>query len=87
LTEHGKQLLKNFLDIKITPPPSTEPSMLKPFIAKTINRTDLTAEEAEEAQFRLQRVTQWHARAAQFLPMAEMILQSASKLMPQSDSK
>jgi len=49
LTEHGKQLLKNFLDIKIAPPPSTEPSMLKPFIAKTINRTDLTADEAEAA--------------------------------------
>ncbi|HET7143786.1 MAG TPA: anthranilate phosphoribosyltransferase [Anaerolineales bacterium] len=51
LTEHGKQLLKNFLDIKIAPPAgaSTEPSMLKPFIAKTINRTDLTADEAEEA--------------------------------------
>ena len=51
LTEHGKQLLKNFLDIKITPPAgaSAEPSMLKPFIAKTINKTDLTADEAEEA--------------------------------------
>jgi anthranilate synthase/phosphoribosyltransferase len=51
LTEHGKQLLKNFLDIKIAPlaGASTELSMLKPFIAKTINRTDLTAEEAEEA--------------------------------------
>jgi len=49
LTEHGKQLLKNFLDIKIAPPPSTEPIMLKPFIAKAINHTDLTLEEAEEA--------------------------------------
>jgi anthranilate synthase/phosphoribosyltransferase len=51
LTEHGKQLLKNFLDIKIAPPAGApaEPSMLKPFIAKTINRADLTAEEAEEA--------------------------------------
>src|SRR5687768_8783509 len=49
LTEHGKQLLKNFLDIKIAPAAPAEPSMLKPFIAKTINRTDLTAEEAEEA--------------------------------------
>jgi anthranilate synthase/phosphoribosyltransferase len=51
LTEHGKQLLKNFLDIKIAPPAGApaEPSLLKPFIAKTINRTDLTAEEAEEA--------------------------------------
>lgn len=49
LTEHGKQLLQNFLDIKIAPPPSAEPSMLKPFIAKTINKTDLTADEAQEA--------------------------------------
>jgi anthranilate synthase/phosphoribosyltransferase len=51
LTEHGKQLLKNFLDIKLAQPAGApaEPSMLKPFIAKTINRTDLTAEEAEEA--------------------------------------
>lgn len=51
LTEHGKQLLKNFLDIKIAPSAgaSTELSMLKPFIAKIINRTDLTADEAEEA--------------------------------------
>ena len=49
LTEHGKQLLKNFLDIKIAPSPSTEPVMLKPFIAKVINRTDLTDLEAEEA--------------------------------------
>lgn len=49
LTEHGKQLLKNFLDIKIAPPAQGELSMLKPFIAKTINKTDLTAAEAEEA--------------------------------------
>jgi anthranilate synthase/phosphoribosyltransferase len=49
LTEHGKQLLKNFLDIKIAPPAPAELSMLKPFIAKAINRTDLTVEEAEEA--------------------------------------
>jgi anthranilate phosphoribosyltransferase len=49
LTEHGKQLLKNFLDIKIAPPPSTEPVRLKPFIAKAINHKDLTSAEAEEA--------------------------------------
>jgi anthranilate synthase/phosphoribosyltransferase len=51
LTEHGKVLLKNFLEIKI---PVTEhaPSatdIFKPFIAKVINRTDLTDLEAEEA--------------------------------------
>src|SRR5512139_3889937 len=49
LTEHGKQLLKNFLDLNPAPAAGGEHSMLKPFIAKAINRTDLTAEEAEQA--------------------------------------
>jgi anthranilate synthase/phosphoribosyltransferase len=49
LTEHGKQLLKNFLDLNPAPAVKGEFSMLKPFIAKTINRTDLTADEAEQA--------------------------------------
>lgn len=49
LTEHGKKLLKNFLDIKPAPVAGGEQIMLKPFIAKAINRTDLTAEEAQEA--------------------------------------
>ena len=49
LTEHGKQILKNFLDLNPAPAAGGEQSMLKPFIAKTINRTDLTSEEAEEA--------------------------------------
>jgi anthranilate synthase/phosphoribosyltransferase len=48
LTEHGKQLLKNFLDLNPAPAKG-EPAMLKPFIAKAINRTDLTADEAEQA--------------------------------------
>src|SRR5918996_3134698 len=49
LTEHGKKLLKNFLDLKPAPIAGGEQVMLKPFIAKAINRTDLTAEEAREA--------------------------------------
>ncbi|HUH99236.1 MAG TPA: anthranilate phosphoribosyltransferase [Anaerolineales bacterium] len=51
LTEHGKDLLKNFLDIKIVPSAEvvTEPIMLKPYIAKAVNRTNLTEAEAEEA--------------------------------------
>jgi anthranilate phosphoribosyltransferase len=49
LTEHGKQILKNFLDLNPAPVPKGEPSMLKPFIAKAINRADLTDTEAEEA--------------------------------------
>jgi anthranilate synthase/phosphoribosyltransferase len=48
LTEHGKHILKNFLDLKI-PLVKGEYPMLKPFIAKAINRTDLTSIEAEEA--------------------------------------
>ncbi|HSB01422.1 MAG TPA: anthranilate phosphoribosyltransferase [Anaerolineales bacterium] len=49
LTEHGKKLLKNFLDLKPAPLAGGELLMLKPFIAKAINRTDLTADEAEQA--------------------------------------
>ena len=49
LTEHGKQLLKNFLDLNPAPAAKGELSMLKPFIAKTINHTNLTDKEAEEA--------------------------------------
>ena len=48
LTEHGKQILKNFLDMKV-PTLKGENLMLKPYIAKAINRTDLTSVEAEEA--------------------------------------
>jgi anthranilate synthase/phosphoribosyltransferase len=49
LTEHGKQILKNFLDLNPAPAAVGEPAMLKPFIAKTINRTDLSSDEAEQA--------------------------------------
>ncbi|MBM3125269.1 MAG: bifunctional anthranilate synthase component II/anthranilate phosphoribosyltransferase [Chloroflexi bacterium] len=49
LTEHGKQLLKNFLELNPAPAARGEPAMLKSFIAKTINRADLTADEAEQA--------------------------------------
>jgi len=48
LTEHGKQILKNFLDMHV-PPAKGENLMLKPYIAKAINRTHLTSVEAEEA--------------------------------------
>lgn len=48
LTEHGKQILKNFLEMHI-PVEKVETLMLKPYIAKAINRADLTSIEAEEA--------------------------------------
>ncbi|MGH8245869.1 MAG: anthranilate phosphoribosyltransferase, partial [Gammaproteobacteria bacterium] len=50
LTEHGKVILKNFLDLKpLVSVKAGDDAMLKPFIAKVINRADLTAEEAEAA--------------------------------------
>ena len=48
LTEYGKQILKNFLDLNPAPQKG-ERSMLKTYISKTINRTDLTSDEAEQA--------------------------------------
>src|SRR5574341_181698 len=48
LTQHGKQLLKNFLETRISFAEG-ETTMLKPFIAKVISRTDLSADEAQEA--------------------------------------
>ena len=50
LTEHGKEILKNFLEIKPLAISNTgENAMLKPFIAKAVNRIDLSAVEAQEA--------------------------------------
>jgi hypothetical protein len=54
----------------------------------TILRGDIpkmTPGEANEAAWRLARVAQWHERAAQFLPIAEKVFQSASRLMPKND--
>lgn len=41
--------------------------------------------EAKEVEWKLRRVAQWHTRATQFLPLAQRILQSASKLLPKAD--
>ena len=49
LTEHGKVILKNFLDLNAPMPVNKGEEMLKPFIAKVINRKDLSAGEAEQA--------------------------------------
>lgn len=48
LTEHGKAILKNFLDLQPIAPPKGD-TLLKPFIAKVINGNSLTADEAEQA--------------------------------------
>jgi anthranilate phosphoribosyltransferase len=49
LTEHGKLILKNFLDLRPLVADKAGDTMLKPFIAKAINRQDLSADEAEQA--------------------------------------
>jgi anthranilate synthase/aminodeoxychorismate synthase-like glutamine amidotransferase len=55
LTQHGKQLLSNFLAVQSLSNPVSpvshpkEDDMLKPFIAKLITRQDLDAAEAENA--------------------------------------
>jgi anthranilate synthase/phosphoribosyltransferase len=48
LTQHGKHLLKNFLELKLDQPKG-DANMLKPHISKAINRMNLTSTEAEEA--------------------------------------
>jgi len=42
---------------------------------------------AAEASWKLRRVSQWHARAEQFLPLAEKILQSATRFLPADAGK
>src|SRR5262249_20498709 len=48
LTEYGKNILKNFLDLQPLTPAKGD-AMLKPFIAKVINGNNLTADEADQA--------------------------------------
>lgn len=42
----------------------------------------LEGHEAHEAQWRIDRILQWHDRASQFLPIAQSLLESASRLKP-----
>ena len=49
LTEHGKVILKNFLDLNPPAPVVKGDEMLKPFITKAVNRQNLSAEEAKQA--------------------------------------
>ncbi len=52
LTEHGKEIIANFLAMKSlihVGKASKEEDMLKPYVAKVVQRQDLSAGEAEEA--------------------------------------
>lgn len=68
LTQHGKELLTNFLGMKGGKTPLSvssspkEVNMLKPFLSKLLQRQDLTASEAEEA---MQIIMSGQATAAQ----------------------
>ena len=74
-----KTLISGFVRQRLVPRLEKSNGTLKE-LASLIDQ--MPDEEAKEAEFRLKRVTQWHARAAQFLPLAEKLLQSASKLTP-----
>ena len=66
-----KTLISGFVRQRLIPRMEKSNGMLKE-LSSLISQ--MPAEEAKEAKFRLQRVTQWHTRAAQFLPLAEKIL-------------
>ena len=74
-----KTLISGFVRQRLVPRLEKSNGTLKE-LASLIDQMPDT--EAKEAEFRLKRVTQWHTRAAQFLPLAEKLLQSASKLTP-----
>ena len=79
-----KTLISGFVRQRLVPRLEKSNATLKE-LSSLIDQ--MPAGEAKEAGFRLQRVTQWHSRAAQFLPLAEKILQSASNLLPQNGGK
>lgn len=66
-----KTLISGFVRQRLIPRMEKSNGTLKELSALI---DQMPAEEAKEAKFRLQRVTQWHTRAAQFLPLAEKIL-------------
>ena len=76
-----KTLISGFVRQRLVPRLEKSNATLKE-LSSLIDQ--MPAEEATEAEFRLNRVIQWHTRAAQFLPLAEKIFGAASNLMPQS---
>ncbi len=66
-----KTLISGFVHHRLVPRLAKSNAILNdlsPLIAQ------MSDGEAKDAEFRLKRVTQWHKRAAQFLPLAEKIL-------------
>ena len=79
-----KTLISGFVRQRLVPRLEKSKATLKG-LSSLIDQ--MPAEEATEAEFRLNRVIQWHTHAAQLLPLAEKIFGAASNLMPQSDGK
>ncbi|TSA34083.1 MAG: transcriptional regulator [Verrucomicrobiaceae bacterium] len=71
-----KTLINGFMRNRLIPRLEKSNATLKD-LSKLL--AHMPPEEAKEAGFRLQRVTQWHTRAAQFLPLAEKLLGQSVK--------
>lgn len=77
-----KTLISGFVRQRLVPRLEKSNSTLKDLESLI---SDMPEDEAKEAEWKLRRVAQWHTRATQFLPLAQRILQSASKLLPKGD--
>lgn len=66
-----KTLINGFIRHRLLPRLEKSNDMLKDLSSLL---DEMPPEETNEAGWRLQRVAQWHTRAAQFLPLAEKIL-------------
>jgi DNA-binding transcriptional regulator GbsR (MarR family) len=71
-----KVLISGFVRQRLLPridSSKTQLAGLKPLLAS------LPSEHSADYQLRLKRVTQWHDRALRFLPLAQKLLDTASK--------
>ncbi|MFZ4778290.1 MAG: GbsR/MarR family transcriptional regulator [Terrimicrobiaceae bacterium] len=68
-----KTLISGFVRQRLVPRLEKSNGTLKE-LATLIDH--MPAEESREIEWKLKRVTQWHTRAAQFLPLAEKLLGS-----------
>lgn len=72
-----KTLVNGFISQRLVPRLQNSQATLE---SLKIYLNDMPPAEFAQANARLQRVTQWHARAAQFLPLAEKLIRSTSLL-------
>ena len=75
-----KTLISGFVRQRLVPRLEKSNATLKGLSSLIDQMPDV---ESKEAEFRLNRVTQWHTRAAQFLPLAEKLLGGNSGMKPE----